>query len=45
MSVLQENFFRGDDENHNSDTDIMLQVVKIANIRLFVHKKCEVHEE
>ena len=45
MSVLQEYFPRGDDENHNSDTDIMLQEVEFANIGLFVHKKCEVHEE
>ena len=45
MSELQENFQRVDDENHNSETDIMLQEVEFANIGLFVHKKCGVHEE
>ena len=38
MSVLQENFFRGDDENHNSDIHSWVQEVEFANIRLFVHK-------
>ena len=45
MSELQESFFRDDDENRNSDIHFGLQVVKIQNIRLFVHKKCEDHGE
>ena len=38
MSVIQESFFWIHDENRNSETDIMLQEVEFANIRLFVHK-------